>query len=254
MTAGGAGVVHWRESAGSTNDEALALARGGAPDGTAVAARRQTRGRGRLGRTWHGDEPGNVYVSVVHRPTRSPAELSGLTLDVAVAVAGVLALEGVEVALKWPNDLLVGERKLGGILTELHGSPDDDGGVVVIVGVGVNVAARADLPPDVAAIATSVAEVTGRAHDADAIAEAIAGAVARACCEFGVRGVPDRERYLARCASVGRRVRVGGGATGRVTGVDEHGALLVAFDRREGEEAVRAGLVEHLPEEGEPEP
>lgn len=245
-------VVHWRESTGSTNDDALALAREGAPDGAAVAARRQTRGRGRLGRTWHSDEPDNVYVSVVHRPARPAAELSGLTLDVAVAVAGVLAREGVEVGLKWPNDLLVGDAKLGGILTELHA--DDDGVAVVIVGVGLNVAERATLPPEVAAIATSMAAVTGRAHDARALAEAVAGAVARACRAFGERGVPDREAYLARCTSVGRRVRVGGGATGRVTGVDEHGALLVAFDRREGEEAVRSGVVEHLPETEEPAP
>ena len=236
-----------RAAVGSTNDEALALARAGAPDGTAVAARAQTHGRGRLGHDWYSPDAGNVYLSLVHRPTRPPGELAGLTLDLALAVARVLDDHGVSVGLKWPNDVLLGGRKLAGILTELH--LDLPGGPVLIIGLGLNVNAPIEaFPAPLDVIATSVRVATGRVLALDPLEDALADALHDACLAFGTRGVPLVSDYLARCVSLGRRVRVTpGDATGEVCGVATDGALLVRFAGRPHEVTpVRAGVVEHL--------
>jgi len=234
----------------STNDEILALARRGAPGGTVVCARAQSQGRGRLGRDWHSPDAGNVYLSLLHRPVRAAAELAGLTLDVALAVARVLDDLGVEVGLKWPNDLVLNGRKLAGILTELHLDPPSGAAVIIGVGLNVNAPAEAFAPP-LDAIATSLAAATGRRFDATALEDALAGALYDACLAFDRRGTPETTGYLARCVSLGRRVRVSpGGATGVACGVAPDGALLVRFDGRDGRaEPVRAGVVEHLPDE-----
>ncbi|TNF28050.1 MAG: biotin--[acetyl-CoA-carboxylase] ligase [Deltaproteobacteria bacterium] len=240
--------LHRRAEVGSTNDEVLALARAGAPSGTAVCARAQTQGRGRLGRDWHSPDAGNVYLSLLHRPTRPAAELAGLTLDLALAVARILDDLGVEVGLKWPNDLVLGGRKLAGILTELH--LDAGGGVAVIVGIGLNVNAPAEAyAPPLDAIATSLRVATGRSFDLAVLEETLAAALHVACVAFDHRGVPETTGYLTRCVSLGRRVRVSpGGATGVVCGVAPDGALLVRFDDRDDVEPVRSGVVEHLPD------
>jgi len=239
-------VLHRREVVTSTNDEALALAQAGAADGAVVVARAQTHGRGRQGRTWESPDAGNVYLSLFHVPDLSPAELAGLTLDVATAAAEVLAGEGALVRLKWPNDLLVGGRKVGGILTELHLGPGGESWVIIGLGLNVNGAPDA-LPPEVARRATSLRRELGRELDVDALAEHLAAALYRACLAFAGRGGPDVAAWSARAMTVGQRVRVTpGGAEGRAVGVAADGALLVRFDGRDEPEAVRSGVVEHL--------
>ena len=125
------------DEVGSTNDEALSLGRAGAAHGLAVAARRQTAGRGRRGHAW--DSPaGNLYLSVVLRPNVGPERLSGLA-----AVCGLGALEALSalgatgVLLKWPNDLLARGRKVSGILVEA--ARDTHGETFAACGIGVNV-------------------------------------------------------------------------------------------------------------------
>jgi len=241
--------LHRVASVASTNDEVLALAQQGAPDGTALSARAQTGGRGRLGRDWHSPEAGNIYLSVLHRPERPASELSGLTLDLALAVARVLDAHGVEVDLKWPNDLQLGGRKLAGILTELHVDPS--GAPFLVIGLGLNVNAPAEaFPAPLDAIATSIRARLGRELPLDALEAALADALLDACHAFGLRGAPLLTAYVARCISIGRRVRVTpAGATGTAVGVADDGALLVRFDDRPDlAEPVRAGIVEHLPE------
>jgi BirA family biotin operon repressor/biotin-[acetyl-CoA-carboxylase] ligase len=240
--------LHHLGEVASTNDEALALARSGAPDGTVVCARAQTHGRGRLGRDWHSPDVGNVYLSLVHRPTLPPAELAGLTLDLALAVARVLDHHGVTVGLKWPNDLVLDDRKLAGILTELH--LDAAGGPALVIGLGLNLNAPAEaFSGPLAAAATSLRVATGRTYAIAPLEVALARALHDACLAFGSRGRPELPGYLARCVSIGRRVKVTpGDATGVVAGVAPDGALLVRFDGRGGDpEPVRAGVVEHLP-------
>lgn len=245
--------VHRRGEVASTNDEALALARAGAPDGTVVCARAQTRGRGRLGRDWHSPDAGNVYLSLVHRPTLPPAELAGLTLDLALAVARVLDGHGVSAGLKWPNDLVLDGRKLAGILTELH--LDTAGGPSLVIGLGLNLNAPAEaFPPPLDAVATSLRVATGRTHAVEPLEVALATALHGACLAFATRGHPELPGYLVRCVSLGRRVKVTpGDATGVVAGVAADGALLVRFDGRGGDpEPVRAGVVEHLSDSAPP--
>jgi BirA family biotin operon repressor/biotin-[acetyl-CoA-carboxylase] ligase len=137
------------ESCGSTNDVALVHAKAGAAHGTIVTADTQTAGRGRLGRTWASPPDANLYLSIIVRSPRSLAELAPLTLAIGIGVVDAVRAEGVDGALKWPNDVFAGGRKLAGVLCEVAG----DGCVVAGIGVNVN-----DVPPEVAATATSIAD------------------------------------------------------------------------------------------------
>lgn len=209
----------------STNDEAAAWARQGAPHGAVVVADSQRAGRGRMGRSWQSPAGGNLYASFVLRPLRRPEQLAGLTLAVAVACAEALEALGAAVRIKWPNDLLLGGRKLGGILTELHAA--DPGSAYVIVGVGVNLACP---PPDLPAAGLS--ELPGGAPDRDALVGALRDRILATVERFEAGGFaalrPDWER---RWRHKGRQVIAAppGGApvTGVAIGVDDDGALLL---------------------------
>jgi len=168
-------------SVGSTNDRLKQRARAGAPAWTVVVADRQTAGRGRQGRRWS-SPAGNLHLSVLLRPDPPAARWSVLPLLAGVAVAEALAEEGLEVRLKWPNDIVAGTaatsgligcgRKLGGILAEAASSAE--GLESVVIGVGVNVAVRpADLPPDVASSVTSIADELGHGIDRLVVAAAV---------------------------------------------------------------------------------
>jgi BirA family biotin operon repressor/biotin-[acetyl-CoA-carboxylase] ligase len=154
----------WHAECGSTNDLAAERARAGAPTGLVVVADAQTRGRGRLGRTWHSPAEENLYVSILLRPTRPPAEIPPLTLLVGGAVAGALVSFGLEPRLKWPNDVELldetgGRRKVAGILTEMASAGPNASHVVVGVGINVN---GAEFPPEIADRATSLQRALGR--------------------------------------------------------------------------------------------
>src|SRR5689334_12500991 len=148
----------WREvravaETGSSNADLLAAAGAGAAEGTALVAEAQTAGRGRLGRRWASPPRAGLTFSVLLRPGGVPAALLGwLPLLAGVATAAAVhAVAAVDATLKWPNDVLVGERKLGGILAERAGA-------AVVIGIGINVwQARADLPPDAAATSLALA-------------------------------------------------------------------------------------------------
>jgi BirA family transcriptional regulator, biotin operon repressor / biotin---[acetyl-CoA-carboxylase] ligase len=146
----------WRHHAsiGSTNDDAAAWARAGAPAGAVVVADEQTHGRGRLGRRWHSPPGESLYLSVVLRPPLPPHRVPPLTLAAGVAVAEALLAFDVTPTLKWPNDVQLDGKKVAGILTEM--SADIDHVHHLVVGIGVNLNARA-FPDEIAAIATSVA-------------------------------------------------------------------------------------------------
>ncbi len=148
----------------STNDEAKRLARAGAPEGTVVLAAVQTGGRGRFGRTWESPS-GGVYLSCVLRPGLAPVAMGPLPVALAIGAAEGLASLGVPVGLKWPNDLVVDGRKLGGVLVEM--AAEADRVEWVVVGCGVNVAPVA---------ACGVAWV--REHVPDAAVAAVAAAIA----------------------------------------------------------------------------
>jgi BirA family biotin operon repressor/biotin-[acetyl-CoA-carboxylase] ligase len=158
----------------STNDRLKQRARAGAAPWTVVLADAQTAGRGRQGRRWV-SPPGNLYLSVLLRPEPPDARWSLLPLAAGLAVAEAMGEAGLEARLKWPNDVIVGGGKIGGILAE--GSSSADGLEFVVVGIGVNVALRpADLSDDVALAATSMADELARAVDRVTVA---AGVLAR---------------------------------------------------------------------------
>lgn len=216
---------------GSTNDAARVLGEAGAPHGTTVLAEAQTAGRGRGGKAWASAAGLGAWLSLVARPREIPAP--GL-LPLVVGLAAARALEpfagGAPVGVKWPNDLWIGGRKLGGVLCEAVW--DGGGPRFVVVGIGVNVGhAPADFPPEVRASATSLRIAAGAAP----LRAAVAGALVRALAAATER-VPARlpgaalDALRARDALLGRRVRVeeaGAAVRGTAAGISPDGALLL---------------------------
>ncbi|MEJ2183349.1 MAG: biotin--[acetyl-CoA-carboxylase] ligase [Nitrospirota bacterium] len=217
------------DEVGSTNDVALARALGGAPHGTVVMAHGQSEGRGRRGRRWFSPRGENLYMSVVLRPRMAPREAGLLTLAAAVAAAGALReASGLDIRIKWPNDLVVSGRKLGGILLEMRTDPERV--LTAVAGIGVNVNG-AEFPPDIAPTATSLLLQSGRRFRRAPLAAAIANALIKelkALSEEG--GGPLRTRWRALSCTRGRKVRVQsveGTLEGTALDIDGEGRLLV---------------------------
>jgi BirA family transcriptional regulator, biotin operon repressor / biotin---[acetyl-CoA-carboxylase] ligase len=253
-------------STGSTNADLLARAGADAesPEGQVLVAEEQTAGRGRLGRSWVSAPDASLTFSVLLRPATIPAARRGwLTLMAGVAVASAVRTVtsnagtgnagtggGVDAVLKWPNDVLVGERKLAGILAEQ--SPD---GTAVVVGIGINVATpAADLPVSPSGVpATSLA-----AEGAVVSREALLAEVLREFERWYVtfRSDPDPARtglldaYRPLCVTLGQKVRVelpaGRLATGVARDIDLDGHLLVADEVGGLPMAISAGDVVHV--------
>ena len=224
--------LHWYDQIASTNDVAAAMAQRGAPEGTVVAAHAQTAGRGRLGRAWSSPPGAGLYVSVVLRP--QPHALPLLTIGAGVALAdGIETGSGLRVGLKWPNDLVVGRRKLGGVLSEAVSLVASDGPAVdrVIVGFGINLLTAA-YPPDVEARATSIERELGRIVDRGLVLAECLGAFA-ATYDVLQRGQTETvvAAWRSRAADLlGRHVEWDDGAglmSGVAQDIDASGALLV---------------------------
>lgn len=235
--------VHF-DAVGSTNDEAKRLAAEGAPEWTVVATDHQTAGRGRLGRGWITPPGRALTFSVLLRPPIPPADAPILSLLAAAEMAeSCREAAGVRVVCKWPNDLLIGERKVGGLLAEAL----VEGGALgsLVVGIGVNVATeRGEFPPDLAGTASSLA-LEGGVTTPGPLLE-------RFLRRFRARYRPGDEGFVAEaietyrslCATLGLRVRAlttaGETVTGTAVDVDEHGGLVLDRGR------VAFGEVQHL--------
>lgn len=250
---GGFGPVTVVAETGSTNADVIALARAGAPHGTTVVAGHQSAGRGRFVRRWEDARETSVAMSVLLRPDADlPLEHWGwLPLVVGLGVGeGLRAASGLDVHLKWPNDLLLesGPRpgKLVGILVERVETPL---GPAAVAGVGINVAMDvAELP-----VETATSLLLG---GADVERSAVTGEVLAAWSRWYARWAAQEDlsdAYRARCATIGRQLRVqldeqrglGPVLTGVATGVDAAGSLLVRDDDGT-EHAVSAGDVVHV--------
>lgn len=155
--------IHYFPAISSTNNEAKQLAAAGCPEGTIVVADEQRQGRGRLARGWFSPPRGGIWLSVVLRPPFTPREAPKCTLMAAVAVARALRAEtGLEVEIKWPNDIMYQGRKMVGILTELSAEMDAINFIVLGLGINANIPTDA-FPSELAAIATSPQAELGRA-------------------------------------------------------------------------------------------
>jgi BirA family biotin operon repressor/biotin-[acetyl-CoA-carboxylase] ligase len=217
--------------ASSTNDVALDLAARGCPDGLVVAAETQWAGRGRRRRAWHSPAGSGLWFSVVLRPACPVAEAQALTFLGAVAAArAVQALYGVCAGLKWPNDLAVGGRKLGGVLAEVEA----EGRVIrhAVVGVGVNVNIdRAGFPPALRGTATSLREILGAGVSRVKLLQRILEELDQRYLILRRDGTgPLVAEAGALCPMGGTIIRAqhrGRVLEGTVTGLDEDGALLV---------------------------
>jgi BirA family biotin operon repressor/biotin-[acetyl-CoA-carboxylase] ligase len=145
------------ESIDSTNLEAMRRAKAGAAEGLCIIAREQTRGRGRLDRSWHSPKDAGLYFSIVLRPSFKLFLWPVITLAAALAVHDALAKAfQLTVDIKWPNDIVVGDRKLAGILAETVETQD---GAAVVLGIGINLTSE-NFPMRLRKLATSIAEVT----------------------------------------------------------------------------------------------
>jgi BirA family biotin operon repressor/biotin-[acetyl-CoA-carboxylase] ligase len=219
-------------SAGSTNDVALERARAGAAPGLVVIADEQTRGRGRLGRSWHSPAAGNLYLSALVPPPASPAQAPSLTLAAGLAVKETLNAAGCAASIKWPNDVLVSGKKVAGILTETatRGARLE----AVVIGIGVNV--NGDPPPELAAIATSARACLGREVDRAALAADLLARLEAWLDVHRAEGAAAIARaWRERSEFLGRPVRVivdGETLAGEARDLDDEGALLVAVAGR----------------------
>src|SRR6202051_4970116 len=144
----------------STNRVALELGHAGEPEGAVVLAEEQTAGRGRAGHTWHSERAAGIYVTLLLRPKLAPVQAPLLTMMAGLSAhAAIQAQTGLAVDLKWPNDLLVGGKKAGGILTEMHAEPAQVRFVIVGIGLNVN---QEKFPSELSASATSLRVESGR--------------------------------------------------------------------------------------------
>lgn len=233
----------------STNVTAMDLAQQDAPEGTVVLAEQQLRGRGRGDRSWHSPPGVGIYCSIVLRPELSPAETMLLTLMTAVAIARAMALEtNLSPRIKWPNDILINDKKVVGILSE--SKVGATGVEHAIIGFGINVNhTRADLPQELLLAASSLSIELGEPVDRSKLITKILAEV-----EYLYEGLQQGdvaiilEEWRRFSATLGRHVRItqrGELTEGIAVDVTEEGALLVRVEQN-SLITVHAGDIEHL--------
>ena len=217
----------------STQAVALRLAAAGAPEGTVVTASHQTDGRGRRGRPWLDTEGESLLLSVVLRPPILPRQAPQLSLVGAVALVDALKVSvGLRATIRWPNDVMVGERKICGMLPEA--ATTAEGALAhLVLGIGLNVN-QAEFPESLRTLATSVRMETGRKGDIGEMLEPALAALDRWYTSFLAAGLDGvREAWLERSQSIGRRARAGDGLEGTAIDLAPDGALLLRTDMGE---------------------
>lgn len=256
--------VRWVAETGSTNADAMALARAGEPEGIVVVADHQSAGRGRAGRTWEAPPGASLLMSVLLRPPAGVMDLSTMAMAVAAAEA-LESIGGFAPQLKWPNDLVwpgdgsSDDRKLAGVLAEAdwpagsttdagfrHPNPDER--VVVVVGIGINVSWPSEVPGDLAEIAVACNHITPTPIDREDLLVAVLRRLDVHCTLlFGGDRAPLLAAWRTRSATLGRRVRVDLGThevEGIAADITPEGHLVV--ETSDGPREIVAGDVVHL--------
>jgi BirA family transcriptional regulator, biotin operon repressor / biotin---[acetyl-CoA-carboxylase] ligase len=214
----------------STNRVALDLGHAGEPEGAVVIAEEQTAGRGRAGRKWLSERASGIYVTLLLRPKLAPVQAPVLTILAGLSAhAAVREVTGLDVDLKWPNDLMLEGKKLGGILTEMHAEPSQVRFVIVGIGLNVN---QEKFPGELAGMATSLRAQTGKAHSRLEILVRLLRGFDSDYNRFlqeGVGSVVERFESVSSYAR-GKRVRVNNGTesyAGVTAGLGPEGLLQV---------------------------
>ncbi len=240
--------IRWFQELTSTNTWLLEAAASGCPEGTVVVADRQSAGRGRLGRSWTMESGSGLLASILFRPSLEPSDLFSVAALVSLsALDAVQAVAGVEAGAKWPNDLVVDDAKLAGVLSETSGV--SSGAPAVVVGIGINVSWP--MPGAIADElgATCLDALSEQRVEREALLEALLDALEprRRLLDDEIGRASIVLDLAARTVTIGRNVRVELARetfTGTATGLDASGQLVV--DTATGMRTVSAGDVVHL--------
>ncbi len=232
--------IEWRSTIGSTMTEATRLAINGCLHGTVIGADEQTAGVGRYGRHWHSEPDAGIYMSVVLRLPFGMETLPFVTLALGLAVSEAIEkITGVACDLRWPNDILIGSKKVCGILTQLE-APS------VIAGIGINVN-HAAFPDEISHLATSLRIASGRTHRREQIIAEILPAIDTHCGILETQGKEPILKMFTQGSSyvLGRRVMVDltdSVLTGVTEGLNSSGFLMVRDDNGKQHQIVAGGV------------
>lgn len=224
-------IIHF-DSVESTNTLAKEMAKNGAPHGTVLISDSQTAGRGRLGRSFHSPGGMGIYMSVILRYACKPEELMHLTCACADSLCqAVTEVTGIRPGIKWINDLVVGQKKLAGILTELVVTGQE---TCAIVGIGLNVCQKtADFDPQIQSIATSLALISGQQFSRPAVFDAIVQNIYRMDQSLFTQKDRIMTRYRQNCITLGQQISVVRGDEirhGQALAITDEGGLLVRYN------------------------
>lgn len=234
--------IHHHQQLDSTNLQAKRLANSNAPEGCVVFAEQQILGRGRLGRKWESPANDGIWMSILLYPNLSPDKISCITLVAGYSVCRAISQLGLEAKIKWPNDIVIGSRKVCGILTEMVAQGQSN--ISVVVGIGINVN-NDSFDGELSDKACSLYMESGKKFQRIDIAAAILNCFEQDYnnfCQNGFEAIC--EDYNKHCCNVGRQVVISGtngSFTGKAINVTEKGALLVQTEQ--GETEVSSGEV-----------
>lgn len=229
--------LYYYPETGSTNDEAYRLGMAGAQEGTVVIAECQTKGKGRLARSWHSPAGSNIYTSVIMRPHLTPVAAPQISLVAGVAVAETLNnyCPG-KVQLKWPNDVLVNGKKICGILAQMKTAGENVDFVVVGIGINVNIGEN-HFPEEIREIATSVSSETGRKISREDLIISLYENLAKWYKKLLQNGFAAvKEKWLGLAPMIGQDVQVmflNEKVSGKALDLDDDGALIVLTAKNE---------------------
>jgi BirA family transcriptional regulator, biotin operon repressor / biotin---[acetyl-CoA-carboxylase] ligase len=224
--------VVYEQTASSTQEIAHRLARDGAVEGTLVVADEQIGGKGRLGRPWFSPLGTGIWLSLILKPKIPPQQAPQLTLLTAVAVIrGIESATGIHCDIKWPNDILLNDKKLVGILTEMQADPDQIHSVIIGIGLNVN---QTSFPKEISDIATSLFIEIGEEVNRATILHNILIQFEQLYEVFLEAGfLPIKQMWEAHAITIGRRITartISGSIEGFAKGITDEGVLLLEDD------------------------
>ncbi|NFF60812.1 biotin--[acetyl-CoA-carboxylase] ligase [Clostridium botulinum] len=218
----------------STNNKAKELGTNGVLEGTVVISEEQTGGRGRLGRQWVSPKFKGIWMSMILRPDIEPMEASKITQIVAAAVCSAIKELGIDVYIKWPNDIVLNNKKICGILTEMSGEINKINYIVAGIGINVNIDEE-DFPEDIKKIATSIKIQTGLKIQRKELIAKIFNKFEMLYDEFINKGTIKRSIEICKCNSalLGRKVKIirkSNEIFAKALTIAEDGELIVEYD------------------------